>query len=118
MTRAVILLLLLLICPHPLTDLPVPAVTVSKSETMTMTATAYVATGHRCKDGSWPIPGKTLAVDPSVIPLGSKALVDGKEYTATDTGSKVIGRHVDLVASSRGEAISWGVRKVMVEVER
>jgi 3D (Asp-Asp-Asp) domain-containing protein len=62
--------------------------------------------------------GKTIAVDPSVIPLGSKVLVNGVEKTATDTGAKVKGRHVDLFVASRHEAISFGRREVEVEVER
>ena len=38
----------------------------------------------------------TVAVDPSVIPLGSKLLINGIIYTAEDVGSKVKGKVIDV----------------------
>ena len=38
----------------------------------------------------------TVAVDPNVIPLGSKILIDGEEYLAVDVGGLVKGDHVDI----------------------
>ena len=38
----------------------------------------------------------TVAVDPNVIPLGSKILIDGEEYIAVDTGNKIKGDVVDI----------------------
>lgn len=38
----------------------------------------------------------TCAVDPNVIPLGSKLLIDGEEYIAVDVGGAVKGDVVDI----------------------
>lgn len=38
----------------------------------------------------------TVAVDPNVIPLGSKLLINGIVYTAEDVGSKVKGKVIDV----------------------
>lgn len=38
----------------------------------------------------------TVAVDPNVIPLGSKLLIDGVVYSAEDVGSKVKGKIIDV----------------------
>jgi len=44
--------------------------------TYTMIATAYTHTGYRTATGTWPSRG-TIAVDPEVIPLGTRLYVDG-----------------------------------------
>lgn len=36
--------------------------------------------------------GRTIAVDPSIIPYGSEIMIDGKTYIAEDTGSALIGK--------------------------
>lgn len=64
-------------------------------------------------------PGVTVAVDPSVIPLGSDVLVDYGDgeihyYRADDTGSAVKGNHIDLCVSSHEEALQLGVRTAIV----
>jgi len=66
-------------------------------------------------------PYVTVAVDPSVIPLGFDVLVDYGDgvieyYRADDTGSGVGGRHIDLCVSSHDEAINLGVRTATVYV--
>ena len=38
----------------------------------------------------------TVAVDPDVIPLGSKLLIDGEEYIAVDVGGAVKGDVIDI----------------------
>lgn len=47
-----------------------------------------------------------MAVDPDVIPLGSKLLIDGEIYTAEDIGSSVKGRVIDVWVEH--EANSFG----------
>lgn len=66
-------------------------------------------------------PYVTVAVDPSVIPLGSDVIVDYgygvlEYYRADDTGSGVGGKHIDLCVSSHEEAINLGVRTATVYV--
>ena len=59
----------------------------------------------------------TIAVDPSVIPLGSKVYVDGYGYAiASDTGRAIKGNAVDLYLNSKSECKKWGRRQVDVLV--
>jgi 3D (Asp-Asp-Asp) domain-containing protein len=66
--------------------------------------------------GTIPVAGRTVAVDPDIIPLGSKILIDGHEYIAEDTGSGVKGNHIDIYFDSHEEALEWGVKTLEVEV--
>jgi 3D (Asp-Asp-Asp) domain-containing protein len=66
--------------------------------------------------GPWPTPGM-VAVDPTVIPLGSTVWIQGLgTFLATDTGSLVKGAHLDVFGLSYDEAIEWGVQQRMVLV--
>lgn len=58
-------------------------------------------------------PGVTVAVDPTVIPLGSDVLVDYGDgdihyYRADDTGGAVKGNHIDLCVATHDEALQLG----------
>ena len=66
--------------------------------------------------GTIPVAGRTVAVDPDIIPLGSKILVDGHEYIAEDTGSGVKGNHIDIYFDSHEDALEWGVKTLEVQV--
>lgn len=46
----------------------------------------------------------TVAVDPNVIPLGSKLLINGVVYTAEDIGSKVKGKVIDVWVEYEGNS--------------
>lgn len=60
---------------------------------------------------------KLIAVDPSVIPLGSKVWVEGYGYAiAGDTGGAIKGNKIDLLMSSKSEAYAWGRKKVRIKV--
>lgn len=68
-------------------------------------------------DGRPAVPYKTMAVDPRVIPLGSKVYVQGYGwFLAHDTGGAVVGHIVDLRLGSITEANRWGRRMISVEV--
>jgi 3D (Asp-Asp-Asp) domain-containing protein len=61
--------------------------------------------------GLWPEPGM-VAVDPTVIPLGSTVWVQGLgTFLAADTGSLVHGAHLDVYSLSYAEAREWGVQE-------
>jgi 3D (Asp-Asp-Asp) domain-containing protein len=80
-------------------------------------ATAYTYSGHRTFTGTVPSRG-TVAVDPRIIPLGTRLWVEGYgPGVACDTGGAIRGRRVDLYMASRGECISWGRRTVRVRIE-
>lgn len=58
-----------------------------------------------------------IAVDPRVIPLGSRVYVDGYGFAvAADTGSAIKGNRVDVCFSSHEEALRWGRKQVKVYV--
>ncbi len=54
--------------------------------------------------------GRTIGVDPDVIPLGSTVYIDGQAYVAEDTGGGIDGRHIDMFVDSHEEALSLGVK--------
>ena len=59
----------------------------------------------------------TIAVDPRVIPLGSKVYIPGYGTAiAADTGGAIKGNRVDVCYNSKSEAYGWGVRNTTVYV--
>ena len=86
---------------------------------ITSVATAYAiegttATGDEARVG-------IVAVDPSVIPLGSKIRVAGAgrysgTYWALDTGRNIVGNRIDIYMDSREEAKEFGRRRVEVAI--
>jgi 3D (Asp-Asp-Asp) domain-containing protein len=60
---------------------------------------------------------KVIAVDPRVIPLGTKVFVEGYGYAvAGDTGSSIKGNKIDVFFPTKAEAFRWGVRKVKIKI--
>ncbi|MTT33149.1 peptidoglycan-binding protein [Terrilactibacillus sp. BCM23-1] len=60
---------------------------------------------------------KVVAVDPNVIPLGTKLYVEGYGYAvAADTGGAIKGMKIDLFFNDNSEALDWGRRTVKVKV--
>lgn len=75
-------------------------------------ATAYTYTGNRTATGLNPRVG-LIAVDPKVIPLGSRVYVDGYGYAiAADTGGAIRGNKVDVFFPTLRECLDWGRRPV------
>lgn len=95
-----------------------------KGKEFYVTATAYTAYCNGCS-------GRTatglnlranpnmrvIAVDPSIIPLGSKVYVEGYGYAvAADTGGAIKGYIIDLLMPSHADAYRWGRKKVKITV--
>lgn len=85
-------------------------------EVYTMMSTAYAGdtitymgtTPVRDPDGI-----STIAVDPSIIPLGSKVYIPSYGLAiASDTGGLIKGNRIDLFLNSEDECINWGVQTV------
>ena len=58
-----------------------------------------------------------VAVDPNVIPLGTKLYIPGYgEALAADTGGDIVGSRIDVVMEDYGEAMQFGRRTVEVYV--
>ena len=83
-------------------------------------ATAYTATCEGCtgicKDGTPADYTKNIiAVDPTVIPLGSVCEIEGLgRYTARDIGGAIKGNKIDILTEDRAAALEWGRRQVHV----
>jgi 3D (Asp-Asp-Asp) domain-containing protein len=97
--------------------------TASKKQ-ITVKATAYTAscegcsgitkTGVNIKDNP---DAKVIAVDPDVIPLGSKVYVEGfGKATAADIGGGIDGKEIDIFIPSEQDAIEFGVQKLKVTI--
>lgn len=86
--------------------------------------TAYCSCSSCCGKGSsgktasgtTPMAGRTVAVDPKIIPLGSKVIIDGHTYIAEDTGGAIKGNKIDIYFSSHQEALNWGVKHKNVSI--
>ncbi len=96
----------------------------SGGKEMTVTATAYTASCNGCSGVTATgidlrkNPGqKVIAVDPSIIPLGSKVEVEGYGTAiAGDTGGAIKGHKIDLFIPSKSEAMDFGVKQVKIKV--
>ena len=87
-------------------------------ENMTMESTAYTHTGSRTATGVSPRHG-VVAVDPRVIPLGSRLYVAGcGPAVAADTGGLIKGQRIDIFLDSETQCQNWGRRKVKVYLLR
>ncbi|MBQ2642185.1 MAG: 3D domain-containing protein [Eubacterium sp.] len=75
--------------------------------------------GYGCNtaSGTTPKAGRTIAVDPSVIPLGTKVKIDGEVYTAEDTGGAIQGHIIDIFVSEHNACYSFGVQHAEVFIK-
>ena len=89
---------------------PVPA---EGGRTLTVEATGYALRGTTAT--GIPTAWGVVAVDPSVIPLGTRMTIPGYgEGVAADTGGAVRGATIDLWFPTVAEALSWGRRTVTI----
>jgi uncharacterized protein YabE (DUF348 family) len=96
----------------------------SSGQDFYVNATAYTANCNGCSGNTATglnlraNPGaKVIAVDPRIIPLGTKVYVDGYGYAvAADTGGAIKGYKIDVFFSSNAEAYRWGNRKVKITI--
>ena len=85
----------------------------SAGGSMIVTATGYSLTGHTATGVS--VGYGIVAVDPSVIPLGTRMAVPGYgEGVAADTGGAIMGSHIDVWFPTRAEALAWGTRTITI----
>jgi cystine transport system substrate-binding protein len=94
----------------------VPAQPVASAPgTITVTATGYSLPGHTST--GLPVGYGVVAVDPAVIPLGTRLTIPGYgEGVAADTGSAVTGYTIDLWFPTLADALAWGRRTVTISL--
>ncbi|MEH7265372.1 LysM peptidoglycan-binding domain-containing protein [Priestia megaterium] len=111
--------------PSTSTPAPAPAQeSKSVSKDITVEATAYTAYCAGCSgitatgiDLRSNPNRKVIAVDPRVIPLGSRVYVEGYgEAIAGDTGGAIKGTRVDLFMASQSSALNWGRKTVKLQI--
>ncbi|WP_075619378.1 LysM peptidoglycan-binding and 3D domain-containing protein [Paenisporosarcina indica] len=103
---------------------PVVAPTSSATKEMTVTATAYTAFCEGCSgvtstgiDLRSNPNQKVIAVDPTVIPLGSRVWVEGYgEAIAGDVGSAIKGNIIDVFIPEQDDALNWGRQTVQIKI--
>ena len=107
--------------------------TFNYSETLNVKATAYSA--DPAENGGYgavdyfgnPLELGTIAVDPSVIPLGTKVLVTGHSHdnlpdqafvaTATDIGGAIKGNKIDIfIPGSKSSVAKFGIQDVKLYI--
>ena len=87
--------------------------TPAAGRTLTVSATGYSMPGHTAS--GLPVGWGVVAVDPSVIPLGTHMTVPGYgSAVAADTGSGVSGATIDLWFPTVAQANAWGRRTVTI----
>jgi peptidoglycan DL-endopeptidase CwlO len=83
------------------------------SRLLTVEATGYSMQGHTAS--GIPVGPGVVAVDPAVIPIGTRLAIPGYgEGIAADTGSAITGARVDLWFSTQADARAWGRRSVTI----
>ena len=96
-------------------EMAAPIVTPSGERTLTVSATGYTIRG-RTSTGIPTAPG-VVAVDPSVIPLGTRLTIPGYGVgIAADTGGAVHGNTIDVWFPTKAQALQWGRRVVTVTI--
>ena len=72
---------------------------------------------HICNNGDFsstatgtvPTVGRTIAVDPDVIPYGSEVMIDGHVYVAEDCGGAINDKDIDILVTTHDEANQRGM---------
>lgn len=103
---------------------PTQPVQSSDGAEMTVIATAYTAYCKGCSgttaygiDLRANPDQKVIAVDPRIIPLGTKVWVEGYgEAIAGDTGGAIKGNKIDVFIPEYENAMQWGVKTVKIKV--
>ena len=109
-----------------ISELNTPTVPTTSTEvgtaikTLIMESTAYYGHGITAS-GLKPVRNpdgiSTIAVDPNVIPLGTKVYVSGYGLAiAADTGGAIKGNIIDVFLNTHEECMSWGRRQVTVQI--
>lgn len=92
----------------------------------TFTLTAYCACEKCCGEwsdgitatGTVATAGRTIAVDPTVIPYGSQVQIYGNTYIAEDCGGAIKENKIDVFFDSHEEALEFGRRSTEVFIWR
>jgi 3D (Asp-Asp-Asp) domain-containing protein len=100
---------------EPATPAPATPATVTGTHTLVVDAVAYHLPGHTAS--GLPVGIGVIAVDPTVIPLGTRVFVpDYGPAVAADVGTAIKGNIIDLWMPTTAQALAWGRRTVTITV--
>ena len=74
--------------------------------------------GHQTSSGATAVEGVTVAVDPRIIPYGTRLKINGHEYVAQDCGGSIKGNRIDIFMESHSECLQNGIKHAEVFVRR
>jgi N-acetylmuramoyl-L-alanine amidase len=95
---------------------PIPATTPGGRYLGEFVITCYDLSGRTASGTGTSL--ATVAVDPSVIPLGSTIYIQGVgTRVAQDTGGAIVGDRLDLWEPSYAACMDWGVQSRSVTME-
>lgn len=87
--------------------------------------TAYCPCAHCCgketgitASGTKATAGRTIAADTSVLPFGTKVVINGHTYTVEDRGGAIKSNKIDIYFNSHQEALNFGVQYLEVFIEQ
>ncbi len=85
--------------------------------TLNVKAYAY-HTGTITATGTTPTFGRTIAVDPTIIPYGTRIYIPefDKTFIAEDCGGGIKGNKIDIFMNTREDCINWGVRNITLYI--
>ena len=92
--------------------------TSDKKVVKTLNVKAYAYTGDGITaTGTVPKYG-TIAVDPTVIPYGTKVYIKelDKVFTAEDCGGAIKGNTIDIFMTTEEQCNNWGIRNITIEI--
>ena len=92
------------------------------TRTLTLVATGYCSCakcnypyGGQPSYLGYPLKKGIVAVDPRVIPMGSRLYIEGYgDAIAADQGNAIKGNRIDLCFSTHQQALNWGIKTVKV----
>lgn len=88
-----------------------------KARKMQVKATAYA--GHQLTStGGYAKVNRTIAVDPRIIPYGSKIYIPELNYigVAEDCGSAIKQNRIDIFMATESQCIQWGVKNITIYI--
>ena len=66
--------------------------------------------------GTVPAQGRTIAVDPDVIPYGTQVIINGNTYVAEDCGGAIQGNKIDIFFNNHDDALIFGIQTAEVKI--
>ena len=73
--------------------------------------------GRSTATGATATAGRTIAVDPKVIPYGTIVRINGHEYRAEDCGGGVRGNHIDIFFDTHPEVAKFGSQRAEIFIK-